>query len=263
MKNLAIIPARSGSKGLKDKNILPLDRKPLLVHSIDAAFSSGCFDTVHVSTDSEKYAAIARQYGADVPFLRSAETSSDNATSWSAMLEVLKNYRRLGKTFDTVALLQPTSPLRTAEDIRRAYRLMEEKGAEAVVSVCEVEHSPLWCNTLPENNCMDGFLPPEAEGRRQALSTYYRLNGALYLLREPALQRQGKVIYNAGCYAYIMSKERSIDIDEAVDFAVAEFLLCRSAAYKNGGVSMNSCICTEDNNLNIAPPPCTNSRKYR
>lgn len=225
MKNLAIIPARSGSKGLKDKNILPLNGKPLLVHSMDAAFSSGCFDTVHVSTDSEKYAGIARQYGADVPFLRSAETSSDNATSWSAMLEVLKNYERMGKSFDTVALLQPTSPLRTPDDIRGAYRLMEEKGAETVVSVCATEHSPLWCNTLPEDNCMDGFLPPEAEGRRQALSTYYRLNGALYLLKVPALQRQGKVVYNAGCYAYIMSTERSVDIDTSLDFLMVEELL--------------------------------------
>ena len=85
MKNLAIIPARGGSKGLRDKNVLPLDGKPLLAHSVEAAFSSGCFDVVHVSTDSERYAGIARRFNADVPFLRSAETAADNASSWDVV----------------------------------------------------------------------------------------------------------------------------------------------------------------------------------
>lgn len=225
MKNLAIIPARSGSKGLKNKNILPMNGKPLLAYSIEAAFSSGCFDVVHVSTDSEKYANIARRYHADIPFLRSAETAADNVSSWDAVLEVLENYESLGKFFDTVALLQPTSPLRTPDDIRCAYRLMVERQAETVISVCEVDHSPLWCNTLPEDGCMNGFVLPENDGLRQTLKPYYRINGALYLMQVPVLQAQRGVVYNSNCYAYTMPRERSVDIDEKLDFLIAETLL--------------------------------------
>ena len=110
MRSIAIIPARSGSKGLPDKNIKPLNGKPLLAYSIEAALASGLFDTVHVSTDSERYAGIARRYGADEPFLRSAETSSDTASSEDAIREVLRRYEEMGQRFDAFMLLQPTSP---------------------------------------------------------------------------------------------------------------------------------------------------------
>ena len=109
MRSIAIIPARSGSKGLPDKNIRPLNGKPLLAYSIEAALASGLFDTVHVSTDSERYADIARQYGADEPFLRSAEASSDTASSEDAIREVLRRYEEMGQRFDAFMLLQPTS----------------------------------------------------------------------------------------------------------------------------------------------------------
>lgn len=245
MKNLAIIPARSGSKGLKDKNILPLNGKPLLAYSIEAAFSSGCFETVHVSTDSERYADIARQYGAEVPFLRSAKASADDASSWAAVLEVLENYGQLGKSFDTFTLLQPTSPLRTPDDIRCAYQLMKEKKAEAIVSVCEVDHSPLWCNTLPESHCMDGFLPSEANKPRQALETYYRINGALYLLKVHALQQWGKIVYDSECYAYIMPKNRSVDIDTSFDFLIAEQLLRWNKSSEKANSRTDCCLLPE------------------
>lgn len=209
MKNIAIIPARSGSKGIRDKNIKPLNGKPLMAYSIEAAFSSGMFDTVHVSTDSEMYAGIARRYGADVPFLRSVEMSSDKASSWDTVLEVLENYMQQGKTFDTLTLLQPTSPLRTPADIARTYEIMREKSAEAVVSVCETAHSPLWCNTLPGNGCMDGFLRPEAWAPRQMLEKYYRINGAVYTLSAAALQEKKGLVYGPTSYAYVMPQERS------------------------------------------------------
>lgn len=225
MKNLAIIPARSGSKSLPDKNILPLCGKPLLAWSIDAALQSGMFDTVHVSTDSEKYAEIAREHGADVPFLRSAEAASDTASSWLAVTEAIENYGHMGKNFDTVTLLQPTSPLRISEDIRNTYRIMKERNAQTVVSVCETDHCPLWYNTLPEDGCMNNFLPPaEADLPRQAMQPYYQINGAIYLLTVKSLLEQGEIVYNADCYAYIMPKERSIDIDSQLDFLIAERL---------------------------------------
>ena len=224
MKNLAIIPARSGSKGLVDKNIKLLNGKPLIAYSIEAALQSGVFDTVMVSTDSEKYAEIARNYGAQVPFLRSAETSSDTASSWDAVAEVIENYRKLGNIFDTFMLLQPTSPLRTAENIREAYDEMAQKDANSIISLCEVDHSPLQCNTLPENLSLDGFIRKESKGkRRQDMPTYYRFNGAIYLSKVDFFM-QDHDIYREKCFAYVMSKHDSIDIDDEFDFAMARGL---------------------------------------
>ena len=227
MRNLAVIPARSGSKGLKDKNIKELGGKPLLVYSVEAAFLSEQFDTVHVSTDSERYAGIARAYGADVPFLRNAETSSDTSSTWDAMRFVLREYEKRGQQFDTLTVLQPTSPLRTAEDIRRAFRLFEEKGANMISSVCEMEHSPLWSNTLPEDLSMKDFEDESlAFLPRQELPVYYRENGAVYVIKTSHLF-QAKNIYKDGCYAYIMERSHSVDIDEELDFYMAEFMIKR------------------------------------
>lgn len=228
MKHIAIIPARSGSKGLKDKNIKLLNGKPLIAYAIEEALQSGVYDVVHVSTDSESYAQIARQYGADVPFLRNEELSSDTATTWDAMRFVVKEYEKLGKKFDVLTVLQPTSPLRTVEDIRGAYELFEKKGADSVVGVCETEHSPLWSNVLPEDRCLKGFIKEEANGPRQKLSVYYRINGAIYMVSVPVLMEHGSLYGECG-YAYVMEKEHSIDIDDELDFAMAEFLMGKLA----------------------------------
>jgi len=117
LKNLAVIPARSGSKGLKDKNIRKLHGKPLIAYTIEAAMQSGLFEDIVVSTDSERYARIATDYGANVPFLRPDELATDEASPWDVVRDVVVKYQELGKDFDTVALLQPTSPLRTSSDI--------------------------------------------------------------------------------------------------------------------------------------------------
>lgn len=225
MTSIAIIPARSGSKGLPDKNIKLLHDKPLLAYSIEVAEKSGLFDCIHVSTDSERYEQIAREYGADVPFLRNEELSGDTAGSWDVVRWVLGQYAARGQRFDMVTLLQPTSPLREAEDIKQAYHLFEEKVADAVVSVCEMDHSPLWSNTLPEDGRMDGFLDQVADTGRQQLPTYYRINGAIYMLRTALLAEGAPGLYREGTYAYVMPKERSVDIDDALDFAIAETIL--------------------------------------
>ena len=221
MKNLAVITARSGSKGLKDKNIKMLKDKPLMAYTIEAALESGLFDCVHVSTDSEQYALIAREYGADVPFLRDAALATDTAGTWDTMRAVVKKYEELGKTFDTVTLLQPTSPLRDAEDIKQAFQVFEGKEAESVVSVCEVDHSPKICNTLGDENSMEGFIDTTVVGRRQDLGIYYRINGAIYIQKTELLMNAGN-LYGPKSYAYVMSKVHSVDIDDAFDFMVAE-----------------------------------------
>lgn len=220
MKNIAIIPARSGSKGLKDKNIRILNGKPLIAYSIEAAIQSCQFDEVMVSTDSVRYAEIAKEYGAAVPFIRSAETASDTASSWDMVDEVLDGYRKNGIIFKTFCLLQPTSPLRTAEDIKAAYKLYEEKASFAVVSVCEAEHSPLWCGHLPENNEFVGFIAEENQRQRQAGVKFYRLNGAIYIVNTDRFATD-RNLYVEGSYAYIMSQERSVDIDTELDFKLA------------------------------------------
>ncbi|MCR4817547.1 MAG: acylneuraminate cytidylyltransferase family protein [Fretibacterium sp.] len=224
MKNLAIIPARSGSKGVKDKNIRSLGGKPLMAWSIEAALRSKQFDEVMVSTDSEHYAKIAREYGASVPFLRSATTASDTASSGAVISEVLREYQMRGQEFDAYCLLQPTSPLRTAEDIRKAYDLYKQKNALAVVSVCEAEHSPLWCGRLPDTLELDGFIRRENSGRRQDIGKFYRLNGAIYIVNIEK-SKSDPFLYRKGSYAYIMAQERSVDIDTELDFKFAEFLL--------------------------------------
>ncbi len=224
MRNLAVILARSGSKGLKDKNIKELAGKPLLAHTVEAAIASGKYDIVHVSTDSELYADIAKKYGADVPFLRDENLAGDKSSSWDALRFVVTEYEKLGKRFDTVTLLQPTSPLRDAKDIQNAFDIYESKGATAVVSVCEVDHSPLVCNTLPEDESLFGFIDLNKVGRRQDMKTYYRINGAIYIQNTDLLMNNISV-YSEGSYAYVMDKRHSVDIDDEVDFAIAQAII--------------------------------------
>ena len=225
MKNIAIIPARSGSKGLVDKNIRHLNGVPLIAYSIKAALDSGIFDTVMVSTDSEKYAEIAREYGAEVPFLRSAQNAGDRSTSWDVVREVLDRYSEMGKDFDMVTLLQPTSPMRLGKHIAEAYQLMEEKQANGIVAMCENEAPFALCNELPEDLCVVDFLNEHGfYPRRQALKILHRPNGALYLYKTEALRTQLS-IYDAKCYAYVMDKTHSIDIDTLEDFQIVEALM--------------------------------------
>ncbi len=227
MKNLAIIPARSGSKGLVDKNIKELCGKPLIGYTIEAALGSGVFDTVMVSTDSEKYAEIAKSLGADVPFLRSEKTSSDSASTWDVVSEVMEGYASRGIEFDTFCLLQPTSPLRTAADIKGAYDLFAEKRAKFVVSVCGMEHPLSWCGTIPEDLSLNGFVERAGAKQRQQVSKSYRLNGSIYIA-DIASFKEDRFFYREGCYAYIMDNRVSVDIDNANDFEYAEFLLRRN-----------------------------------
>lgn len=197
-----------------------------MAYTIEAALKSGCFDEVHVSTDSEEYAEIARQYGAKVPFLRCPELAGDTVGSWDVVRMILEKYEKdYHMTFDTAALLQPTSPLRRETHIQEAYRLMDDKQAEFVVGVCEAEHSPLWMNTLPEDLCLDQFIDlNKLSTYRQGLPGYYRINGAMYIGKVKYLLKNTNY-YGKQSYAYRMDKISSVDIDDIVDFDFAEYLL--------------------------------------
>lgn len=237
MKGLAVIPARSGSKGLPDKNIRPFNGKPLMAYTIEAALEASLFDEVMVSTDSPYYASLAKRYGAKVPFLRGTETSSDQAGSWEAVREVLEQYKRQGRRFDVICLLQPTSPLRTSGDIVAAYALYRERGASAVVSVCESDHPPSWYHTLPEDGCLDGFIRIKNNVQRQKAGTYYRINGAIYLADIKMIREEPVNLYQKGCFAYRMAREKSMDIDTEMDFLYAEWM---AKVIAGGRISLNT-----------------------
>lgn len=224
MNNIAIIPARSGSKGVVDKNIRYLNGKPLMAYTIEAAIKSRQFNEVMVSTDSEKYADIARKYNASVPFLRSNNNANDNSSTWDVVDEVLNNYGKIGQSFDSFCLLQPTSPLRFADDIVDAYKLFYDKATFAVVSVCEAEHSPLWCGHLSESYELVDFIEKDNIKQRQANELFYRINGAIYIV-DVKRYYNDKFFYQKGSFAYVMDQEKSIDIDTEFDFWLAEVLL--------------------------------------
>ena len=176
---------------------------------------------------------IGGTFGADVPFLRSAALATDTASTWDAVREALCRYAELGKTFDTMMLMQPTTPLRTGEDVKGAYALLKEKQAKSIIAVCEVDHSPLWCDTIPDSGSMKGFGHKElAWVNRQDLRPYYRVNGAMYLLSVNGVDiPPDDDIYEDNCYAFVMDRKKSVDIDSEDDLAMAEFLLSRR---KNG-----------------------------
>lgn len=212
---------------MKRKNILPIDGKPLIAWTIGEALSSRYLDKVIVSTDSKEIADIAEAYGAEIPFLRSDKLATDKARMIDVILHAVEQFEKNGHFYDSVMLLQPTSPLRTAIDIDNAIELLNAKNAGAVVSVCEAEHHPYWSNTLPPDGCMKDFLTPAARKKnRQELPSFYRLNGAIYLARTDSLRLRRDFI-GKETYAYIMPKERSVDIDTEMDFEFAEFLLVR------------------------------------
>lgn len=223
-KILAIIPARSGSKGLKDKNIKFLNGKPLIAYTIEAALKSNVFEDVIVSTDSEKYKIISEEYGAWVPFLRGEELAKDTTSTNEVVEDLLLKLKIIGKKYDSFMILQPTSPLRDEEDINNAVKIFIEKQANSVVSMCECEHSPLLTKELDENFKLDGFLTNLKETRRQDLKKFYRLNGAIYLSKIDYFFEY-KDLYKENSYAYIMQREKSVDIDDIYDFKYLEILI--------------------------------------
>lgn len=226
-KILAIIPARSGSKGLKDKNIKDLLGKPLIAYTIEAAHKADVFDRIVVSTDSEKYAQISRQYGADVPFLRSVENSTDKAGSWDVVKEVLENLKKdFNEKYDIVVLLQPTSPLRTSENIKEAVELFLNKSADSVIAVAQTEHPMFWCNTIDKDYSMKDFIKKEFNKSRQELPTSYCINGSIYIVKTELLNNLNSLnLYGEKSYGYIMERVNSVDIDSELDFLYVKTIL--------------------------------------
>jgi len=225
-KILAVITARGGSKGIPQKNLRTLLGKPLIAYSIQAAVQSRTLNKVIVSTDDENIANVSKQYGAEVPFLRPKHLAIDTATSLSVLLHAVKYLEEKEDYLaDIIVCLQPTSPLRSAEDIDQAVTLCTSTDADSVVSLCQAEHHPYWMKKV-----VKGRVYPliGADGnkytRRQDLPPVYRLNGAIYVTKRKVLMEEERVL-GEHTLAYIMPQERSIDIDAPIDLKLAELIM--------------------------------------
>jgi len=219
---LAIIPARGGSKGIPRKNIRTLCGKPLIVWTIQAAMQSEVIDKVIVSTEDSEIAELAKEYGADVPFLRPKELARDESTGMDPVfhaLELLKDYK-------WVFLLQPTSPLRTVEDIDNIFKICSENNYSSSTSVSAVNKHPDWMFELGPGNNLVKYSTTKLVEIRQDLKKLYQLNGALYLAKVEWLKKH-KHFVTKDTIAYIMPWERSVDIDNHCDWELAEYLINR------------------------------------
>ena len=222
MKRIAIIPARSGSKGLKDKNIIDLCGKPLIAYSIEAALETSLFDHVIVSTDSEHYAEIAQHYGAEV-MMRGEALSNDKATTFMVLEDILKN--RLQESIDYFVLLQPTSPLRTSKHITEAIEKFESKieHFDFLVSMKEAEHAKVLVNPIDDDESLKYFDTDFSNYRRQGYKDYSP-NGPIFIAKPDSYLEQ-KHFFGAKALSYIMSAEDSVDIDGALDLVVAKEII--------------------------------------
>jgi CMP-N-acetylneuraminic acid synthetase len=222
-KILAIIPARGGSKRLAHKNILPLADKPLIAYTIEAAKNSRYIDRVILSSDDDAIIKVAKEYGCDVPFIRPQELAKDESRSIDVVIHAINT---LKEQYDYVILLQPTSPLRTTQDIDVAIELCRDKNAVSIIGVCEMEHSPLWSNTLDKTMNMENFLDDKYNNTRsQDLPIYYRINGAFYMSTVSSILQNETFFVKKDIYASLMSQENSVDIDVSLDFIIAQSIL--------------------------------------
>lgn len=224
---LAIIPARAGSKRLKNKNILTLNNKPLIGWTIEAGIKSRYIDELIVSTDSDKIAKISKKYGAKIPFLRPKNLAKDKSKTSDVVKHAINFYhKKFNKFFDFILILQPTSPLRNNKDIDKAIEFMFKKKADAVISVCELNHPPIWSGKLPKNKKMNKFFEKSGfKNRSQDQKKHYRLNGAIYICSLDKFLEQNSVFLQKNVFAFEMPREKSIDIDTELDFKIAKSLI--------------------------------------
>lgn len=219
-KTLAVIPARGGSKGIARKNIKPLAGKPLIAWAIESALRSEVLDAVVISTEDEEIAAVARDWGALVPFLRPSALARDDTPGIDPIMHALEQL----PDFDGVLVLQPTSPLRTTEDIDACIELAQKLQAPSAVSVTKLEKHPFWMYRLDADQRLHALIDAPAVSRRQDLPAVYALNGALYYARADWL-RQHRAFVSTETVAYVMPPERSIDLDALLAWEFAELLL--------------------------------------
>jgi len=223
---IVIIPARGGSKEIPKKNIRNFCCKPLITWTIEQAQNCKFFDKLIVSTDDNQIAKISKDYGAEVPFLRPKELATDNSSTIDTIIHTINFMENQSYHPEVVVLLQPTSPLRTSEDIETALRLFidHKKNCSSVISVTEYDHSPYWSLKIENEYLKPNFGEKFLKMRRQDLPQLYMPNGSIYISSTEDL-RKFNGFFGDKIIPYIMPKERSVDIDTTLDFKLAELLL--------------------------------------
>lgn len=220
---LAVVPARAGSKGLPGKNELPLAGKTLVARAAEAARASGVVDRAILSTDSERIAAIGREAGLEVPFLRPPELARDETPMQPVIEHAVIELERGGERADVVLVLQPTAPLRTGAHVARAVALLEETGADSVVTVVEIpKHlSPHYAMRI-DGGRLAPFLPEGASvTRRQDVEPAYTRDGTVYAVRRNVLVERHD-LYGDDCRPLVLDASESVNVDTAEDWKEAE-----------------------------------------
>ena len=239
MKTLCLITARGGSKRIPRKNIKDFCGKPIIAYSIEAALTSGVFDTVMVSTDDDEIAGIAKKYGAEVPFMRSADTSNDHATTSDVIMEVLKKYEDMGMHYDIAACIYPTAPFVTGVRLRDAVRMLAGDAElsrqfipDTVIPVVRYSYPPQRAYEI-----CDGILkfraPEYMDARSQDLTPWYHDAGQFYVFKTDSFIKTKKI--TAGKILPMVIPETEVqDIDTEEDWALAEMkyrLIYKSVSY--------------------------------
>lgn len=220
MKKVAIIPARGGSKRIPRKNIKEFCGKPILAYSVEAAVQSGLFDEVMVSTDDEEIAAIARQYGATVPFFRTEKTANDFATITEVLLEVLEEYDKRGQHFEVASCIYPTAPFVTAEKLQKAMETFENADADSVIPVVSFSYPPQ--RALVERDGRLVFCYPEyINSRSQDMEKHFHDVGQFYVFRSESLKKNGSIM-RGNILPLEVSELEVQDIDNMTDWQIAE-----------------------------------------
>jgi CMP-N,N'-diacetyllegionaminic acid synthase len=231
MRVLGIVTARSGSKGIPQKNIAPLLGKPLLAYTALAALASKRLTRTVLSTNDEGIAEVGRQWGLEVPFLRPAALAQDDTPTIPVLQDMVRRLEDAGESYDAILTLQPTNPLRRPEDIDGAIALIENTGADSVISFVDVgEKQPARMKWIAQDGRVQD--PPFAEAvegqPRQQLRQLYLREGSIYLTRRDVLMNQDS-LKGKDCRAWIVSEERACNIDTPFDLFLAEQLMRRHA----------------------------------
>ncbi len=230
LKVLGIITARGGSKGIPRKNIKDLGGKPLIAWTIEAAKNSKKLTDFLVSTDDQEIADVAKSFGAPVPFMRPAELATDTATSMAVVQHALAWLKQeQGKEYDAVLILQPTSPLRTNDDIDNSIEIMERTNCDSVMGMKKLEDFSIKKLKILEGDVIKPWLEEEGaqSSSRQALANVYKRNCAIYLTKIEKIKAGD--LFGADSRALVMPEDRSVDINAPFDFELAEFFISRKA----------------------------------
>ena len=229
---IAIITARGGSKRIPQKNIKNFCGRPIIGYTIEAALKSKLFTEVMVSTDNDEIAAVARQYGAKVPFMRSAKTSDDFATTSDVLCEVLAEYEKRGHTFEWLCCIYPTAPFVTAEKLNQSFRKLQEENANALIPVVQFSYPPQRCFVV-DNHFLQYKWPEYVRTRSQDLEPFYHDAGQYYFLKMVAFN-ESKTLVPENTIPFVISDLEAQDIDTLDDWNIAEAKYRLMGEYNNG-----------------------------